>query len=57
MAKQGVKSVGFIGFADAYGESWLKVFNAAAAAHQIKVVAKERCQRTDASVTGQVLKS
>lgn len=56
MAKQGVKSVGFIGFADAYGENWLKEFSAAAAAHQIKVVAAERYQRTDTSVTGQVLK-
>jgi branched-chain amino acid transport system substrate-binding protein len=56
MAKQGVKTVGFIGFADAYGESWLKEFTAAASAHQIKVVASERFQRTDTSVTGQVLK-
>ncbi|RKP58494.1 ABC transporter substrate-binding protein [Pararobbsia silviterrae] len=56
MAKQGVKSVGFIGFADAYGENWLKEFTAAAGAHQIKVVAAERFQRTDTSVTGQVLK-
>ncbi len=56
MAKQGVKTVGFIGFADAYGESWLKEFTAAASTHQIKVVASERFQRTDTSVTGQVLK-
>jgi branched-chain amino acid transport system substrate-binding protein len=56
MQSQGVKTVGFIGFADAYGESWLKEFTAAAVAHQIKVVASERYQRADTSVTGQVLK-
>ncbi|CAM2138879.1 branched-chain amino acid transport system substrate-binding protein [Pararobbsia alpina] len=56
MQKQGVKSVGYIGFADAYGENWLKEFTAAASAHQIKIVASERYQRADTSVTGQVLK-
>jgi branched-chain amino acid transport system substrate-binding protein len=57
MAKHGVKTVGFIGFADAYGDSWYTVFNAAAAANGIKVVTNERYARTDASVTGQVLKT
>jgi branched-chain amino acid transport system substrate-binding protein len=57
MAAHGVKTVGFIGFADAYGESWAKVFNAAAAAHQLKIISNERYNRTDASVTGQVLKT
>jgi branched-chain amino acid transport system substrate-binding protein len=56
MEKHGVKSVAFIGFADAYGESWYTVFNAAANAHHLKLVANERYSRTDASVTGQVLK-
>ena len=56
MEKQGVKTVGFIGFTDAYGDSWLKEFNAAAAKHNLKVVASERYNRTDSSVTGQVLK-
>ncbi len=57
MEKQGVKTVGFIGFADAYGENWYNVFSAAAAAHHLKLVANERFNRTDASVTGQVLKT
>ena len=57
MEKHGVKTVGFIGFSDAYGESWYNVFNTAAAAHHLKVVANERYNRTDASVTGQVLKT
>jgi branched-chain amino acid transport system substrate-binding protein len=28
MKKQGVKTVGFLGYTDAYGESWLKDFTA-----------------------------
>ncbi|MEW6346083.1 MAG: ABC transporter substrate-binding protein [Pseudomonadota bacterium] len=57
MEKHGVKTVGFIGFSDAYGESWYNVFSTAAAAHHLKLVANERYNRTDASVTGQVLKT
>lgn len=56
MAKQGVKTVAFIGFADAYGESWSAEFGKAASADHLKVVASEKYNRTDASVTGQVLK-
>ncbi len=56
MAREGVKSVGFIGFADAYGTSWWNEFSAAAKAQGIDVVAEERFQRNDTSVTGQVLK-
>ncbi|CAG9194775.1 Branched-chain amino acid ABC transporter substrate-binding protein [Paraburkholderia tropica] len=56
MAAHGVKSVAFIGFSDAYGESWYKEFGAAAAKQGIKIVANERFARNDASVTGQVLK-
>jgi len=56
MANHNVKTVGFIGFADSYGDSWLKAFTACAAQRHIEVVATERFNRTDASVTGQVLK-
>ncbi|KVQ39855.1 branched-chain amino acid ABC transporter substrate-binding protein [Burkholderia cepacia] len=56
MAKHGVKTVGFIGFADAYGDSWYNTFNVAAAKNGLKVVSNERFNRTDASVMGQVLK-
>jgi branched-chain amino acid transport system substrate-binding protein len=56
MEKHGVKTVGFIGFSDAYGESWYNVFKAAAATHHLKLVASERYERTDASVIGQVLR-
>jgi len=56
MKKQGVKTVGFIGYTDAYGESWLKDFTAVAEPAGIKVVATERFARSDTSVTGQALK-
>ena len=56
MANAGVKTVGFIGFADAYGEGWYGEFNKVAALKGLKVVASERFARTDTSVTGQVLK-
>jgi branched-chain amino acid transport system substrate-binding protein len=56
MVKNGVKSVGFIGFNDPYGENWYGVFNAQAQKAGIKVVASERFMRADASVTGQVAK-
>ncbi len=52
----GVKTVAFIGFSDAYGESWFKEFTKAADLAKIRIVANERFARNDASVTGQVLK-
>ena len=56
MKKNGVKTVGFIGYTDAYGELWLKALNAAAEEGGFKVVAVERFGRTDTSVTPQALK-
>lgn len=56
MEKANVKTLGFIGFADAYGDSWLEEITRATAKKGIKVVAAERFGRTDTSVTGQVLK-
>lgn len=56
MVKSGVKTAGFIGLNDAYGENWLKVFTGLAKEHNIKIVAVERYQRSDSSVTGQALK-
>ena len=56
MAASGVKSIGFIGYADPYGELWLKAMQGAADAKGIKVTAVERYQRNDTSVTGQALK-
>ena len=56
MARNGVKTVGFIGFADAYGEGWYTEFSKAAQQKGMNIVANERYVRTDTSVTGQVLK-
>ncbi|MDP9107777.1 MAG: ABC transporter substrate-binding protein [Pseudomonadota bacterium] len=56
MADHGVHSVGFIGFADAYGEGWWREFSRLAEVRKLNVVASERYARNDTSVTGQVLK-
>jgi len=56
MKKNGVKTVGFIGYTDAYGETWLKDMTSQLAAAGIGLVATERFQRTDTSVTAQALK-
>jgi branched-chain amino acid transport system substrate-binding protein len=56
MGKTGVKTVGFIGFADAYGEGWFQEFSKAAELKGLKIVGNERFSRTDTSVTGQALK-
>lgn len=56
MANAGVKTVGFIGFSDAYGEGWFQEFTKAADLKKLKMIGNERYARTDTSVTGQVLK-
>ncbi len=56
MTNAGVKTVAFIGFADAYGEGWFQEFSKIAEARKLKIVASERYNRADTSVTGQVLK-
>jgi len=56
MVKKGIKTVGFIGFNDAYGESWYGVFVQMIEKAGIKLVANERFQRSDQSVIGQATK-
>lgn len=56
MAANGVKTVGFIGFADAYGEGWYGEFAKVAPLKGLQIIANERYARTDTAVTGQVLK-
>ena len=51
-----VKSVGFIGFSNAYGESWLQELTKQLAANHIELKAVERYGSKDTSVTAQVLK-
>jgi len=56
MKKSNVKTLGFIGYNDAYGEVWLNELQAKAPGAGIKVVAVERFARADTSVTAQALK-
>jgi branched-chain amino acid transport system substrate-binding protein len=56
MKANGVKTLGYIGFADAYGDGWLAEIRKSTETAGIKLVAEEKYNRNDASVTGQVLK-
>ncbi|MDM0041780.1 ABC transporter substrate-binding protein [Variovorax sp. J22G21] len=56
MKRDGVKTVGYIGFTDAWGDLVYNALMKATPAAGIKVVSNERYARADASVTGQVLK-
>ena len=56
MQSKGIKTVGFIGFADSYGESWYDDFTAQAKSRGIQVVEKQSYARLDPSVTGQILR-
>ncbi len=56
MAANNIKTVGFVGFSDAYGEGWFEEFTKAAAIYKLQIVANERFSRSDTSVTGQALK-
>ncbi len=56
MKKLGVKTIGFLGYGDAYGESWLKELSAQASKAGMQLVATERFARADTSVTAQALK-
>jgi branched-chain amino acid transport system substrate-binding protein len=51
-----VATLGFIGYTDGYGESWLKEMTKAAEAAGIRISGVERFNRTDTSVTAQALK-
>lgn len=56
MQAHGVKSVGFIGFADGWGDQVLAATKAAAQASGITIVADERYARTDTTVQAQALR-
>lgn len=55
MELDGDRTVGFIGFNDAYGDSFIGSFKKVAETRGIKVVADERYNSKDTSVTAQVL--
>ncbi|MGD9943413.1 MAG: ABC transporter substrate-binding protein [Burkholderiaceae bacterium] len=56
MKKSGVKTIGYIGFSDAWGDLVYDSLRKAVEPAGLKVVTNERYARGDASVTGQVLK-
>ncbi|MFN9772388.1 MAG: ABC transporter substrate-binding protein [Burkholderiales bacterium] len=57
MKRRGVKSAAYIGYADGWGDLNWNAFNKLATDAGIKVVAAERYNRTDTSVTAQALKA
>ena len=56
MKAHGIKTVGYIGYSDSYGDLWFNDFKAQAVPMGIAMATEERYARTDTSVTGQVLK-
>ena len=56
MAKAGVKTLGYIGFADATGEGYWTALQPLAQKYAISLATNERYNRTDTTVSGQVLK-
>jgi len=56
MKAHNVKTVGYIGYSDSYGDLWFKDFNTQGVPMGMTLVDEERFARPDTSVTGQVLK-
>jgi len=56
IAKTGAKRIGYIGLSDAFGEGYWNVLNALAPKLGVTLTTHEVYSRSDASVTGQVLK-
>lgn len=56
MAESGYRSVAFLGYADSFGEGWLREMPEVAGNAGVNIVATERFNRTDTNVTGQALK-
>jgi branched-chain amino acid transport system substrate-binding protein len=56
MALANQRTLGFIGFNDAFGESFIGAMKKIAQEQNVRVVADERYNRTDTSVTAQALK-
>lgn len=56
MQADSVKTVGYIGFSDSYGDLWVNQFNSIGKDYGLSLVAEERYARPDTSVSGQVLK-
>ncbi|MBX9650585.1 MAG: ABC transporter substrate-binding protein [Xanthobacteraceae bacterium] len=56
MKAHNIKTVGYIGYSDSYGDLWANDFKAQAVPMGMTLADEERFARTDTSVTGQVLK-
>lgn len=56
MKKKGIKTVGYIGFSDSWGDLVLKALKQHADPAGIKILTDERYARADTSVAGQVIK-
>ena len=56
MKAHAIKTVGFIGYSDSYGDLWANDFKAQGVPMGLSLAGEERFARTDTSVTGQVLK-
>jgi branched-chain amino acid transport system substrate-binding protein len=56
MKKHNVKTIGYIGYSDSYGDLWFNDFKKQGVPMGMTVVDEERFARPDTSVTGQVLK-
>ncbi|MFH1340086.1 MAG: ABC transporter substrate-binding protein [Pseudomonadota bacterium] len=56
MKKNNVKTVGYIGYSDSYGDLWFNDFKKQGVAMGMTVATEERFARPDTSVAGQVLK-
>ena len=56
MKAHAIKTVGYIGYSDSYGDLWVNDFKAQAVPMGMTMVDEERFARPDTSVAGQVLK-
>jgi branched-chain amino acid transport system substrate-binding protein len=56
MKAHAIKTVGYIGYSDSYGDLWVNDFKAQAVPLGLSMVDEERFARPDTSVAGQVLK-
>jgi branched-chain amino acid transport system substrate-binding protein len=56
MKSHNIKTVGYIGYSDSYGDLWFTDLKTQGVPMGLNIVAEERFARPDTSVTGQVLK-
>jgi branched-chain amino acid transport system substrate-binding protein len=56
MKAHGIKTVGYIGYSDSYGDLWFNDFKAQAVPMGLQMIDEERFARPDTSVAGQALK-